>query len=151
GVIAKSQRTQRLPAVPGSLATIGQDVNGSVPRFPGATTNVVILDNAASGVGAMNWFPEHDQILRRVPLFVRISDQLYPSLGAEALRLYSKSKTIQVRFSQGGEMAVRIGDTVIPTDRDGQMWLWFSRRDPKRSLSAADVLSGRAPKSEIEN
>jgi adenylate cyclase len=151
GVIAKSQRTQRLPAVPGSLATIGQDVNGSFPRFPGATTNVVILDNAASGVGAMNWFPEHDQILRRVPLFVRISDQLYPSLTAEALRLYSKSKTIQVRFSQGGDMAVRIGDTVIPTDRDGQMWLWFSRRDPKRTLSAADVLSGKASRSEIEN
>jgi adenylate cyclase len=151
GVIAKSQRTQRLPTVPGSLATIGQDVNGSVPRFPGATTNVVILDNAASGVGAMNWFPEHDQILRRVPLFVRISDQLYPSLAAEAFRLYSRSKTIQVRFSQGRDMAVRIGDTVIPTDNDGQMWLWFSRRDPKRTLSATDVLSGRVPRSEIES
>ncbi len=154
GAIARAQRSERLPAIHGSVVAIGQDIDNLVPRFPGATANVPVLEQAASGVGAMNWFPEHDQILRRVPLLVGIADQLHPSLVAEALRVFSQAKTIQVRFARGSDaasMAVRIAGTIIPTDNDGQMWLWFSRRDPRRSISAANVILGRVPASEIQN
>ena len=100
----------------------------------------------------MNWLPDHDQILRRIPLLVAISDKLYPSLVTEALREFNGAKTIRVRSAGDGGFAgdrgittVAVGETVIPTDRDGQLWLSFSRHDPKRTISAADVLQGEAP------
>lgn len=157
GLIGTAQPSQRLPPARASFATIGRNVSDFVPGFAGATGNIPKLDDAASGIGALNWLPEHDQILRRVPTVLRISDQLYPSLAAESLRLFSGAKTIDVRSAGDGGFAgdrgittVRIGKTVIPTDRDGQMWLSFSRRDVRRSISAKDVLQMKTPKSSLE-
>ncbi len=34
---------------------------------------------------------------------------------------------------------------VIPTDRNGQLWIHFAPHDPARYVSAADVLEGQVP------
>lgn len=157
GIIGKSQSSARLPPARASFATIGENVAGFVPGFAGATSNLPALEDAASGIGTLNWFPEHDQILRRVPMLVKISDQLYPSLVSESLRLYTGSKTIDVRSAGDGGYSgdrgittVRIGTTVVPTDGDGQLWLSFSKHDQGRSISAIDVLQRKISKSTLE-
>ena len=154
GIIGRGTPSDRPGRTPASFVTIGAKASGFIPAFPGATLNLAMLEEAASGIGAMNWFPEHDQILRRVPTVVRVGDQLYPSLVAEGLRVLSGAKSIQVRTAGGyadtGIVAVRIGNTIIPTDGDGQLWLSFSRRDPKRTISAADVITGKIPRRELE-
>jgi serine phosphatase RsbU (regulator of sigma subunit) len=153
GIIGTSQAGGPLPKVKASLATIGDNVVDFVPNFPGASGNLPALEEPAAGIGALNWFPDHDQILRRIPIVVGISDRLYPSLVTEALRVFNGAKTLRVRSAGDGGFtgnrgitSVAIGETIIPTDRDGQLWLWFSRHDPKRAISAADVLQGKAPK-----
>jgi adenylate cyclase len=152
GIIGNSRPSDRLPAVKTSFATIGENVLSFVPRFSGASGNLPAFEKAAAGIGALNWLPDHDQILRRIPLVVAISDKLYPSLVTEALRQFNGAKTIRVRSAGDGGFTgdrgittVAVGEAVIPTDRDGQLWLSFSRRDPKRTISAADVLQGAAP------
>ncbi len=42
---------------------------------------------SASGLGAVNWIPRGDQVIRRVPLLVSIAGALYPSLPLETLRV----------------------------------------------------------------
>jgi adenylate cyclase len=154
GVIGRSKPPDRPARIPASFAMIGAKASSYIPAFPGATLNLAALEDAATGIGAMNWFPEHDQILRRVPTVVRVSKQLYPSLVAEGLRVLSGAKSIEVRTAGGsvntGIVAVRIGNTVIPTDADGQLWLSFSRRDPRRTISAADVILGKTERHELE-
>src|SRR5262249_58797650 len=39
--------------------------------------------------------------------------------------------------------AVGVGDLVVPPEREGRVWLHYSRRDPRRFVSAAEVLAGR--------
>jgi len=157
GIIGTSQAGGPLPKAKASFATIGENVVSFVPSFAGASGNLAIFEDSAAGIGALNWLPEHDQILRRIPLVVGISGRMYPSLAADALRVFNGAKTFGVRSAGDGGFTgdrgittVAIGETVIPTDRDGQLWLWFSRHDPRRSIAAADVLQGKAPRDGLD-
>ncbi|ODS03222.1 hypothetical protein AUC71_10765 [Methyloceanibacter marginalis] len=50
-------------------------------------TSLKVLQEPALGAGALNWIPEFDQIIRRMPILVRVGDTLFPSLSADVLRL----------------------------------------------------------------
>jgi adenylate cyclase len=92
-------------------------------------------------------------------MVVRLGGDLAPSLVAETMRLSVGTATIAVRSStasgetpfvgETGITSVRIGKHVVPTDRAGQMWLSFTKRDAGRFRSAVDLLEGRVLRSEI--
>ena len=149
------------PIVPrAGFAMLGTAPDRYVPSFAGLTANLPALQEAAAGFGALNWFPEHDQVVRKVPMLVRVGGQLLPSLTAEAMRLSLGARTIVVRSSTaggetgfGGETgitSIRIGNIRVPTDHSGQVWLSFTPHDQERFRSAADVLAGRIKRSDIE-
>jgi serine phosphatase RsbU (regulator of sigma subunit) len=157
GIIGTSQAGGAVPKAKASFATIGNNVIRFVANFPGASANLPMLEKAAAGVGALNWFPDHDQILRRIPIVIAIADRLYPSLVTETARVLNGAKTLRVRSAGEGGFAgnrgitsVAIGETIVPTDRDGQLWLSFSRHDARRSISAADVLEDKAPANSLK-
>jgi adenylate cyclase len=78
----------------------------------------------------LNWFPEHDQIVRKVPMLVRLGGNLAPSLVAEAIRLSAGGTTISVRSStasgetpfvgETGITSVRIGRHLVPTVKEAR-------------------------------
>lgn len=141
------------------FALLGTDPGRHVPSLPAVTSNTPKLQAAARGLGVLNWFPEHDQVIRKVPMVVRLGGDLAPSLVAETIRLSTGATTITVRSStasgetpfvgETGITAVRIGKHPVPTDHTGQMWLSFTAHDPRRFVSAVDLLEGRVPRSEI--
>jgi len=143
------------------FALLGSDPASHVPSFAAITANTQLLQEAAAGLGALNWFPDQDQVVRKVPLLVRFRNELAPSLVAETMRLAAGAATIVVRSStasgetpfieETGITAVRIGNIEVPTDRSGQMWLSFTPHDPGRFLSAVDVLEARTAPSDIKN
>lgn len=142
-----------------SFAFAGHDPLGFVPAFSGTINSLAELNAQATGIGAVNWFPERDQIIRRVPLLVAAGGTLYPSLPLEALRVAKGESTVFVRSSGGsgvlsfgqrtGVDSVRVGSTVLPTDADGELWLRISHVDARRYLSAHSVLEGGFEASEI--
>lgn len=158
GIIGTSQQAAGpLPKAKASFATVGESASDFVPNFPSASGSLAVFENAAAGIGVLNWFPDHDQILRRIPIVVGISDRLYPSLAAEAVRVFNGASTYRVRSAGDGGFAgdrgittVAIGDTIVSTDHDGQLWLSFSRHDPKRTIPAVDVLQGKVPAHALE-
>ena len=123
------------------------------PTFQGAIASLPRLQLAATSAGAMNWLPEHDQIVRRLPLLVVVGDDVRPSLAAELLRL-GQSPTARIVVvpagARNGIAEVRIGNAIVPTDASGQIWLKPTHSDRRRYLSAAGVLDGTVPRSEIE-
>lgn len=157
GIIGTSGNTGNIPKPKASFATIGENAGLFAHGFQGATGNISVLSEAATGLGALNWFPDHDQILRRIPLIIDVSGQLFPSLVGETLRVLVGVKTIGVRTAGDGGFTgntgittVGIGDTAIPTAADGQIWIHFSRHDPKRSISATDVLQDAVPPGDLK-
>ncbi len=140
------------------LLKSGQVFNGDFPptRFIRSLSGVVasrpILETAAAGNGALNVIPEDDGIVRRVPLIFGLNGKFYPSIALEAIRLSGKRPNMVVRTSGGqdaeafgaasGVSAIKAGDTIIYTTKDGQLNLHFTRSVPERRVPAWQVLSG---------
>jgi adenylate cyclase len=158
-MIGRSGTSERSVVSRAGFALLGSDPASYVPSLAAVTANTQPLQEAASGLGALNWFPEHDQVVRKVPMLVRFGKDLAPTLVAETMRLSLGAATIVVRSStasgetpfveETGITSVRIGNLQVPTDRSGQMWLSFTSHDPGRFRSAVDVLEGRVARSEI--
>ena len=159
GMIGRAGTSQRAVVSRAGFALLGSDPASYVPSFAAMTANTQPLQEAASGLGVLNWFPEYDQVVRKVPMLVRFGRELAPSLVAETMRLSLGAATIVVRSStasgetpfveETGITSVRIGHMQVPTDHSGQMWLSFTPHDPGRFRSAVDVLEGRVVRSEI--
>ncbi len=143
----------RKPAPPHAhFAFAGDDPQSFVPRFSGVIGSLPVLTERAAGLGAVNWIPQRDQVLRRVPLLLSVGGTLYPSLPLETLRVALKETTVFVRSSGGsgvpafgqrtGVESVRVGQTVLPTDANGELWLRFARPDPRRYIPAHTLLDG---------
>jgi serine phosphatase RsbU (regulator of sigma subunit) len=78
-----------------------------------------------------------------VPLVVRVADRLVPSLATEMLRVGLRAPDIRL-YAHGADVdAIAIGALTLPTEADGQVRLYYSRRDPRRYVSAIDVLDGK--------
>lgn len=155
-----ADRKGALPLQLAGFAFAGDDPSQFVPAFPGAVASLPMLQEKAKGSGSLNWVPEHDQIIRRLPLLVRVADKIYPSLAAESIRVAQGASTMVVKSSgasgeeafgsKTGVVAVRVGAMEIPTDGNGQVWIHFTPADRRRFVSAADVLEGKVDPSEIE-
>ncbi|HUH93269.1 MAG TPA: CHASE2 domain-containing protein [Casimicrobiaceae bacterium] len=114
----------------------------NVPTFAGALGNVAEIDYAAAGHGAISAAPS-DDVIRKLPLAVRIDERLAPSLPIEMLRVALHAPEVRL-FTHGGSVrAIGVGDFVAPTESDGGLRIYYSRRDPRRYVSAIDVLDGR--------
>src|SRR5690606_12352946 len=77
----------RAPAVKPGFAHAGDDPRPFILSFRGAVPNLPEIEEAAAGVGSFNMAPEADNIVRRIPLLMRLENQIYPSLALEALRI----------------------------------------------------------------
>jgi len=124
-----------------------------VPRlhkFDAAVWPLPVLSANASGLGAINFLPDADSVVRRVPLLMRLGEKIVPSLSAEALRVYLSAKNHEVRMTEAGVQDVRIGTTVVPADDKAEIWLQYSQDRAPRFISAAQVLDGTVGAEQFE-
>ncbi|MFH1341298.1 MAG: adenylate/guanylate cyclase domain-containing protein [Pseudomonadota bacterium] len=133
-----------------SLPVTGLAMRGEEPQqfligFRGLLRNVPVLEQAAAGRGLFTIKPERDGIVRRVPILMVAQGATIPSLNFEMLRVASGSGTILTKANEGGMQSVGVPGFEVPTDRNGQVWVHFARRDPSIYVSALDVLEGRVP------
>src|SRR5271170_7444617 len=152
GFILTDRGETRLPADKAGFAFTGIDPLGHVQDFTKVVPNLPALEAAAVGDGFLNQTLDWDNVVRRVGLVMTLNGNPYPSLAAEALRLAFGASTYVGRaagangennFGQDtGLTAIRIGPVTVPTDPAGRVWLHYARREPRLTISAADVLAG---------
>lgn len=121
----------------GAAAAVATRATG----YAGALVNVDAIDRAAAGHGVIS-AGRAGNVVRRMPLLVRIDDRLAPSLALEVLRVAIGAPAVRVRADGASIEAVQVGDVVVPTEADGALRIHFSARDKRRLVSAADVLDG---------
>jgi adenylate cyclase len=122
------------------LATLGANPQPFMMGFPGLLRNVPVIEKAAKGRGLFTIRAERDGIVRRAPMVMEASGKIMPSLTFEMLRVATGSTTILIKTDAAGLKTVGIPGFEIPTDRNGQLWVHFSKHDPARYVSAIDVL-----------
>lgn len=160
GVVGVADRISGSSEAKAAFAFTGDDPLLFVPSFAGALTSADVIHKSAKGAGALNWVPDYDQIVRRVPLIVNFGGRLQPSLAVEALRIAQGASTIIVRSSnsshdfafgsQSGVTRIKAGAFEVPTDPGGQLWLHFTKHQKERYISAKDILSRQVPNDLIE-
>jgi adenylate cyclase len=160
-LITEAPAVEVRPSLRASIAHAGDDPREYVPRLAGAVANLPILEQASTGNGHLTLLAESDGMTRRVPLLLRLGDQLYPSLAAEALRVAQGASTYVVKSTGAsgeqysnahtGIVSVKIGAHTVPTDANGRLWIYYARRDPARTVPAWEVLAGQADASMIHN
>ncbi|WP_101048911.1 adenylate/guanylate cyclase domain-containing protein, partial [Macromonas nakdongensis] len=143
---------QRRPSSPYRYVWVGEAVPQALHGFHTAVPALPALDRAAAGNGALTFVPDGDGVVRRVPLVLRLGQQPVPSLAAETLRVGQGARNHLLTSSEGGLPGldeVRIGDFTIPTTPEGEMWLHYTRPEPRRYLSAGRVLGGQVDPAEV--
>ena len=146
------------------FAVIGDDPRGLVPSFSGAVPPLPAIASATRGLGAINFAPDRDLVVRRVPLVASLGQgadaALVPSLDLEILRVAQDTSTIEVKGSnasdtsalgtRSGIVAIRVGAVTAFTERDGALRVRYAGTQDKRRISVANLLDGKVPRSEIE-
>ena len=153
GVVVIGQAGSATPAPRSEAETAPQTgfaIRGPDPRpflvtFPGLLRNVPSIEAAAAGRGLFSISPERDGIVRRVPVVMAAQETLVPALSLDMLRVVARAGAILIRTDEAGVRAVAVPGLELPTDRNGQFWVYFNKHDPARFVAAADVLHGRTP------
>ncbi len=139
----------RPPAQKGSFAIAGDNPRPFIPGFTGTVVNLPELEAGANGNGSFNMLADPDGLVRRVPLLVRLGDEIYPALAAEVIRVVQGARTHIIRASgASGEESfgqvtgvnnIRIGNTVVPTDANGAVYIHYTEEEPSRYVPAWTV------------
>jgi adenylate cyclase len=138
---------------------VGDPPMNFLNRLKGAIVPIPSLADAASGLGFLNWLPDDDRVVRRVPLMLNLNGQIEPSLAMEALRVAQGASGYIVKSTtaygntagkSAGIEAIKVGDVVVPVQADGELRVWFAKSDPRRSIPAWKVLQPDADLSDLE-
>lgn len=128
----------------------GGDPRRSIPGYDGALQTMESIAREAAGHGMITVNKERDDVVRRVPLVMRIDRELVPSLSVEMIRQAIGRSPLVVVRDGWGVAGVRIGPKFVATGDDGRLWLHFTRHQPSRFVSAADVIEGRVEAAKIK-
>tara|TARA_R110002012_G_scaffold54218_2_gene139110 strand:+ start:93 stop:1928 length:1836 start_codon:yes stop_codon:yes gene_type:complete len=139
-VIAQTGTAQKRTSnpVPRGVAKIGNPLphlfewNGMVGPLPK-------LAECAGGVGVINTAPEIDGVVRRVPLLMKIGEEVYPSMAIETIRVAVGDPSYQVKADEAGIIAMRVpAYATINTDTNARVWVRWNKEFHTMSAAAPD-------------
>ncbi|MEE8164414.1 MAG: adenylate/guanylate cyclase domain-containing protein, partial [Myxococcota bacterium] len=132
------------------IAVAGNDPRGFLDSFRTSAPNLPEIERAASGIGSFNMVLEADSIVRRIPTMLRLGEEIYPSLSAEAVRLYQGARTYILKASGAnkeesfgentGLNHVKIGRIEVPVDEGGGIWMHYTDYVAERYIPAWKIL-----------
>ena len=141
--IADAGDAGRAPPAPrAGFAEVGDAPGASLLELRSATPIVPLLEDAATGLGSINFSPRaEDSVVREVPLVWRGANGQVSSLALEALRLAMGESTVVLFGVPGtpGVTSIGLGPYDVPTTSSGQMRVYFRPNDTIEYVSAADL------------
>jgi adenylate cyclase len=141
-VIAQTGTSQtNKNAVPRGVAKIGDPLPWLF-EWDGMLGPIEILGMNADGVGVISTVPEIDGVVRRLPLLMRVGEEIFPSIAMETIRVATGDPSYQVKTQEGGITAMRVPSyPTIKTDTFGRIWLRYNKEFPTLSASSGEYNS----------
>ena len=139
-VIAQTGTTQNRKSnpVPRGVAKIGNPLN-FLYEWPGMVGPLPKLADCTNGVGVINTAPEVDGVVRRVPLLMKIGDEVYPNMAIETIRVAVGDPSYQVKADDFGVTAMRVpAYATINTDANARVWLRWNKEFNTISAASQD-------------
>mgnify|MGYP000502656630 FL=1 len=141
-VIAQTGTSQtNKNAVPRGVAKIGDPLPWLF-EWDGMLGPIELLGLNADGVGVISTVPEIDGVVRRLPLLMRVGEDIFPSIAMETIRVATGDPSYQVKTQEGGITAMRVPSyPTIKTDTFGRIWLRYNTDFPTLSATAGEYNS----------
>jgi serine phosphatase RsbU (regulator of sigma subunit)/CHASE2 domain-containing sensor protein len=144
GIAGLEYRDRRYPFPPQVAPTrVSSARELPLRRFDGHLQSRVDINRAAAGRGLLT--SDEKGIVRRVPLLARIGQVVVPALSVEMLRVATDSPLLRITDRGGENVQLQVADLSVPLQSDGSMYVYYAPSEPRRFVSAEDVLTGRAP------
>jgi serine phosphatase RsbU (regulator of sigma subunit) len=144
GIAGLQVRDRRFPLPPHAAPVrLSSEGRLRLRRYDGHLQSRPEIDRSAAGRGLLS-ADSRDRIVRRVPLVARIGEVVVPALSLEMLRVVTRSPMLRIDGRGGQDVSIGVGPLSIPVQSNGAFNVYFGRHDPKRFVSAEDVLAGRA-------
>ena len=122
---------------PRGVAKIGNPLE-FLFEWPGMVGPILEVGSNAAGVGTTNVSPEIDGVVRRMPLLMKIGNDVYPNIAIEVIRTATGDPSYQVKADAGGIIAMRVpGFATINTDGNARIWLTWNKEYKTISLAEA--------------
>ena len=150
--LAPSREEKTRSSDPLRLAPIRQAGGDPTPFLKSYRSLVQSQPNlraAAVAAGAIAAEPDTDGVVRRLALAVAYQQTIVPSFALEVVRIGGGEPSIVINTGALGIENIRIGDTIIPTDRRGRAVVHFAP-PLARYISAADVLGPAFDPAELQ-
>ena len=124
---------------PRGVAKIGNPLEWLF-EWPGMVGPIPEIGDNAAGVGVTNVAPEIDGVVRRMPLLMKIGNDVYPNIAIEVIRVAVGDPSYQVKSGASGIIAMRVpGFATIKTDQHARIWLSWNKSYPEISLADLDT------------
>ncbi len=86
------------------------------------------LAECTAGVGVINTAPEIDGVVRRVPLLMKIGEEVYPNMAIETIRVAVGDPSYQVKADEAGIVAMRVpAYSTINVDTKARVWVRWNK------------------------
>ncbi|NLC71793.1 MAG: CHASE2 domain-containing protein [Desulfuromonadaceae bacterium] len=142
-----SERCMLHPVKVSTLSQGGKPAeNFGLPESKGVLCNLPLLAERVQASGFMNFSPDPDGMMRRLPLLVQYQGEVFASLGLAMVMKLKGTDHLILKKEKNHLHTIFFKGNSIPVDRFGQLLVKF--RGPQRSfqyLSAADIMAGRMP------
>ncbi len=141
-----------LPAQPYRYVQSGPAVNHVFHPFQSAVTARPELEAQALGNGALSFVPDGDGVVRRVPLVLGLAGKPVPTLVSESLRVAQGERNYMLLSEDAdvGLAGMRVGQLVMPTTPQGELWVHYSTDVPQRYIPAWKLFAGQVPPEQLE-
>ena len=109
------------------------------------------LAEATPASGFINIQPDHDGIIRRVPLLMEYDGRFYAHLSLAVLLTAARPEQMILTVGQAGTESLSLESVALPLEHWGSFPIpFYGPQGTYRHLSASDILNGTAENREIE-
>jgi adenylate cyclase len=142
----------QLPAVKGHVF-----VQGNPPIlkcYSNTINNLPAIEAAGKGNGTFSYIADEDGVVRIVPLFMCLQERLYPSISAEAVRLFKQQNQYTIETEKDSNNSnieqILIGDLPIASNAEGSILLHYTNSLASRYIPAWELFEDKVKKDDIQ-
>ncbi len=129
----------------------GIEGDPGIPEGTGVLCSLPMLSEKAAATGFLNFSPDANGTVRRLPLLIRYKGNVHASLALAVVLRLGGADNLLLKKDGNSLRSLRYGATSIPVDEHGRLLVRF--RGPKKThtyVSAADVMDGGVPSGKLQ-
>ena len=134
-----------------NIISRGSDASNFTYFFKNKITSLEKFNDVAKGIGTISYLDSQDGVLRSIPMFLKIDNDLWPALSLESLRVFHNHKNILINADETGINEIKTRKYQIKTDPNTLVFINFKKFNKENYIPAVDVIEGKINEDRLKN